>query len=88
MGDFISLTLAVVISGLSFNYLGGVYKYDMIAILLGLAVMFIADSIFSYTTTAGTYYNGNFGDLILMVGTFLLSFGVLGFYRLKVPDQS
>ncbi len=45
--------------------------------------MFIADTIFSYTTTVGTYYNGNFGDLILTIGMFLLTFGVLGFYQLK-----
>jgi hypothetical protein len=45
--------------------------------------MFIADTIFSYTTTVGTYYNADFGDLILALGTFLISFGILGFYKLK-----
>lgn len=83
LGDFIALALAVIISGLSFKYLGGRYKYDIFAILLGLAVMFIADTIFSYTTTAGTYYNANFGDLMLTTGTFLLSIGVLGFCKAK-----
>ena len=83
LGDFVSLTLAVVISGLSFNYLGGAYKYDMICLLLGLVIMFVADSVFSYTTTVGTYYNGNWGDLLLTFGVFLLSFGVVGFKRLK-----
>lgn len=83
LGDFVSLTLAVLISGLSFRYLGGKYKFDIFAILSGLGVMFIADSVFSYTTTVGTFYNGNFGDLLLTVGVFLLTFGVLGFYELK-----
>ncbi len=78
-GDFISLSLAVIISGLSFKYLGGVYKLDIISILLGLAVMFVADSVFSFTTTVGTYYNGDWGDLLLTIGMFLLTFGVLGF---------
>lgn len=82
-GDFVALTLSVVISGLSFKYLGGRYKLDIFAILSGLGVMFIADSLFSYTTTAGTYYNGDIGDLALTIGMFLLTFGVLGFYRLK-----
>lgn len=82
-GDFLALTLAVIISGLSFKYFGGKYLYDILAILLGLGVMFIADSVFSYTTTAGSYYNGNFGDLLLMCGLFFLTFGVLGFYKLK-----
>lgn len=83
LGDFVALAVAVVVSGLSFKYLGGRYKKDIYAILLGLGVMFIADTIFSYTTTVGTYYNANFGDLMLATGTTLLTFGVLGFYRLK-----
>ena len=85
LGDFIGLTLGVMISGLSFKYLGGRFTADIYAILAGLGVMFIADTIFSYTTipSVGTYYNADFGDLILALGTFLLSFGILGFYKLK-----
>lgn len=83
LGDFLALTIAVIISGLSFKYMGGRHTYDIVAILLGLGVMFVADSVFSYTTTVGTYYNGNWGDLLLALGTFLLSFGVLGFHKLK-----
>lgn len=83
LGDFVALTIAIIISGLSFRYLGGRYLFDITAIVSGLGVMFIADAVFSYTTTAGTFYNGNFGDLLLTIGTFLLTFGVLGFYSLK-----
>jgi len=83
LGDFIALTIAIIISGLSFQYLGGRYKIDIYSILLGLGVMFIGDTLFSYTTTVGTYYNANFGDLVLTTGLFLLSFGVLGFFKLK-----
>ena len=75
--------MAVVVSGLSFKYLGGRHKFDIYTILMGLGVMFIADTVFSYTTTVGTYYNGNFGDLLLTTGTTLLTFGVLGFCRPK-----
>ncbi len=83
LGDFVGLTIAVLVSGLSFRYLGGKYKMDIMAVLSGLGVMFVADSIFSYTTTVGTYYNGDFGDLMLTLGLFLLTFGVLGFYEMK-----
>lgn len=83
LGDFVGLTIAVIISGLSFKYFGGKYIVDILAILAGLAVMFFADTVFSYTTTVGTYYNGNLGDLMLTTGLFLLTFGVLGFYRVK-----
>lgn len=85
LGDFVGLTLGVVISGLSFKYLGGRYALDIVAIWLGLAFMFVGDTLFSYTTTVGTYYNANVGDLILTLGTFLLTFGALGFVVLKTP---
>jgi hypothetical protein len=88
LGDFVGLTLAVVLSSLSFKYLGGKYKTDIFALLLGLAVMYIADSVFSYTTTVNTYYNADFGDLLLTFGVFLLSFGVLGFTKVKNLSSS
>jgi hypothetical protein len=83
LGDFVGLTIAVIVSGLSFRYLGGRYLPSIISILLGLATMFVADTIFSYTTTVGNYYNADFGDLILALGTFFLTYGVLGFSRMK-----
>lgn len=83
LGDFLALVVAVVVSGLSFKYMGGRYKYDIVAVLCGLFVMYVADSVFSYTTSIGTYYNANWGDLLLTLGTFLLSYGVLGFYNVK-----
>ncbi len=82
-GDFLGLAIGTIVSGLSFKYLGGKYKTDIWSILLGLGVMFVADSVFSYTTTVNTYYNGNFGDYLLTTGVFLLSFGILGFCQLK-----
>lgn len=87
-GDFLILAIAVIVSGLSFKYLGGRYLIDIVAILLGLFAMFVGDTLFSYATTVGTYYNGNFGDLWLATGTFLLTFGVLGFCtRLKIDGK-
>lgn len=83
LGDFVALAISVIVSGLSFKYFGGKYVGDVIAILLGLAVMTFGDAIFSYTTTVGTFYNGQFGDLMLTTGLFLLTFGALGFYKVK-----
>lgn len=82
-GDFLALSLAVVLSGLSVKYMSGKYVAEVIAVYLGLAVMFIGDTIFSYTTTIGTFYNGNFGDLVLTLGLFLLTYGALGFCKIK-----
>ncbi len=83
LGDFIALTIVVLISGLSFPYMHGKYKFDIAATLAGISLMFIADVVFSYTTTVGTFYNGNFGDLLFTLSTSLLTFGILGFYTLK-----
>lgn len=87
LGDFVSLTLAVIISGLSFRYFGGKFKYDVIFILVGLATMFFADTVFSYSTTVNTYYNGDLGDLMLTMGMFFLTFGALGLCKLPEMDD-
>ncbi len=79
LGDFIALMLSVVIFGLSFKYFGGLFKLSIISILFGLGVMFLGDFIFSYTTTTGSFYNGDWGDLVLTTGLFLMTFGILGF---------
>ncbi|HVU06199.1 MAG TPA: hypothetical protein VHE10_00145 [Candidatus Paceibacterota bacterium] len=83
LGDIVSLSVSVVVAGLSFKYLGGRYRYDVVLILAGLAAMFVADSIFSYTTTVGTAYNGDIGDLAFTVAVFLLTCGLLGFNKIK-----
>jgi hypothetical protein len=79
LGDLLALTFAVLIYTLSRRYLGGQYKAPILSILIGMAVMYCGDFTFSYTTTVNTYYNGDWGDLILMVGLTFLTFGALGF---------
>jgi len=86
LGDFLAAIFAFLVFMLSFKYFGGYYRLAIGAILLGLGTMYIGDIVFSYTTTVGTYYNADFGDLILNVGLTLLSFGVLGF-SVKPPLQ-
>jgi len=78
-GDFLALTFAAVIFILSHKYLGGVYRRAVIFLLSGLAVMYAADTVFSYTTTKGTYYNADWGDLLLAFGLFLMTYGILAF---------
>ncbi|MEO7364033.1 MAG: hypothetical protein ABIV43_00805 [Candidatus Saccharimonadales bacterium] len=78
-GDFLALTFAAVIFILSHKYLGGIYRRAIIFMLSGLAVMYAGDTIFSYTTTKGTYYNASWGDLILAFGLFLMTYGILAF---------
>lgn len=79
LGDFVALSLSFVIFGLSLRYFGGYYRLSIISLLAGLAIMYFGDFVFSYTTTVGSFYNGDWGDLILTAGLFLMTFGILGF---------
>lgn len=78
-GDFLALLFAASVYVLSYRYFGGLYKRAVSYILVGLALMYFGDSIFSYTTTKGTYYNGNWGDLVLTIGLSCMTFGILAF---------
>jgi hypothetical protein len=78
-GDFLALTFAALVAILSHRYFGGIYRRAVSYLLAGLAVMYFADSVFSYTTTKGSYYNADWGDLLLATGLYLLTVGVLAF---------
>lgn len=78
-GDAIILTAALVV-GTSFKFFGGKYKLSIYTILLGFCFQYIADFLFSYSTTIDTYYNGAITDLFFISGLSLITFGVLGFY--------
>lgn len=81
LSDVLILTLALIIFGLSFKYFGGQYKLPIFAILSGFAFMYLADFIFSYTTTINTFYNGDYGDLLFTIALSFITFGNLGFFR-------
>ncbi len=77
IGDWVILTQAFLIWGLSFKYLGGLYKWPVFIVLFGFMALFFADFSFSYTTTLSTYYNGNISDLFFTIAFFMISFGVV-----------
>lgn len=77
-GDAILLTTALIL-GVSFKFFGGKYKLSIYSILIGFIALYIADFLFSYTTTANIYYNGSIVDLAFTIGLSLVTFGVLGF---------
>jgi len=76
ISDFIILTVSFLMFGLSLKYLGGKFRWPIYTILLGFIFMFLADFLFSYTTTIETYYNGNFPDLLFAVAMYVISLGV------------
>lgn len=79
VGDWVILTFAFLIWGLSLKYLGGHYRWPVFIVLLGFLTMFLADFSFSYTTTVETYYNGSYPDFLFAFAMFLLGFGINSF---------
>ncbi|HSW96758.1 MAG TPA: hypothetical protein VLF89_02955 [Candidatus Saccharimonadales bacterium] len=79
IGDAIVLTIALLVYGLSFKYLGGRFKWPVIITLFGFIFNYAADFGFSYTTTVGTFYNGGLVDLLFTTAMFVLSFGINSF---------
>lgn len=78
LGDVVILTTVLAVST-SFKFFGGKYKLSMYTILLGFCILYIADFLFSYTTTAGIYYDGSIADLFFTIAMSFLTFGILGF---------
>lgn len=74
--DVIILTLALLVFGLSFNYLGGRFRWPIILLLLGFGMNYITDFSFSYTTTLGTFFVGSWVDLLFATSMFLIALGV------------
>lgn len=77
IGDVIILTIALLVYGLSYKYLGGKYRYAVYLILFSFALNYLADFIFSYTTTIETYYNGSLADVFFATTMFVMSLGLI-----------
>lgn len=76
LGDIVILTLATLIYGLSYDYFGGIFKKAIYLILIGFVLMYFADFAFSYTTTLGTWSQGDWNDLLFATAMLSLSCGV------------
>ncbi len=76
IGDWVILTMSFLLFGLSLKYLGGRFRTPVFVTLLGFVIMFLADFSFSYTTTVGTYYNGNTADLLFALAMTVISIGI------------
>ncbi len=83
--DVMILTMALLVYGLSFECLGGRFKWPVLILLSGFVVNYLADFGFSFTTTTGAFYNGNWVDLLFAGAMFLISFATNSF---DVPDTS
>lgn len=76
LGDVSILLTSMLVLGLSYKFLGGQYKFSILILIFGFILNYIADVIFVFTTTVGTYFNGNISDLLYVIMLFILSIGI------------
>ncbi len=76
VGGIVILTSALLLFGLSFNYLGGKLKFPILIIIAGFVMNYITDVIFTYTNTVGTFYVASWIDLLYVITFFMLGLGV------------
>lgn len=78
--NIIILSFAVIIFGLSINFLGGKYKLSVFAILFGFVLQYIGEFMFAFTTSQELFFTGNIADLYFTFGLSFLTWGTLSFY--------
>jgi len=76
LGDAIIITTIGLIYGLSYKVFGGRFKWPVNILFIAFLVEYLADAIFSYTTTQGTYFTSDLSDLLLTFSVFLIVVGV------------
>jgi hypothetical protein len=76
LGDVAILLSAVLLYSLSFNFLGGEYKNSILTLVFGFVLNYIADIVFVFTTTKGTYFNGNVADFLYVIMLFTVAMGI------------
>ena len=76
VGDVVIIVLATIAYALSFQLLGGIFKIPIIVILSSFVSFYLADFLFSYTTTVGTYYVGKWVDLFYPTAFLLIGIGL------------
>lgn len=85
IGDVVILTFALLVYGLSFNYLGGYFKWPIIILLGGFVINYIADFSFALTVTNETFFVANWVDLVFTVAFFLLGLAITTIDPSRIP---
>ncbi|MDO8452016.1 MAG: hypothetical protein Q7S76_04075 [bacterium] len=79
IGDMVILTASTLVFLLSYQFLGGKYKNQILALFVCFALNYVADFIFVLTTSgdSATYYNGAFVDFLYTTIMYIASISVL-----------
>ena len=87
VGDVVVITFASILYSLSFKFLGGTFRKPIIFIIIGFISTYIADFLFSYTTTVGTYFVGKWVDIFYPTAFLFIALG-LSLLSPEFLDQS
>ena len=73
IGSAVILAISLTFFSLSRDFLGGKYKVPVLILVIAFLINYLADFMFSYTTTNETYFNGHFVDFLFATAMYLLS---------------
>lgn len=76
--DIVMVTLTLLVLSLSWKTLGGRFRWPILVLLSGFLVNYVADFAFGWQTTLGSWYVGNWVDLLFATSMTLLTFGIAG----------
>lgn len=86
VGDAVIITTSLLLFGLSIKYLGGFFRTPILLIIFGFILNYVADIIFTYINTIGTYSVGNWVDMLYATVFFILGIAVNLFDRKMFND--
>lgn len=86
-GDIVQLVVLMLVSGTAFNYLGERLRLPFILIVSSLLVSYVGDSLYTYSTSVGTYLNGDITDFLFTLLLFLVSLGAYTLHPHLLEDK-
>ncbi|HBM45699.1 MAG: Histidine kinase [Parcubacteria group bacterium GW2011_GWF2_38_76] len=86
---FYPLSSAIILSGaiMIIRVGGGAIKNGAMFLSLGLASQGLADFLFSFRTATGTYWNGDYSDIMFTISAFIIGIANLTIISKLIPNQ-
>lgn len=86
-GDIVSLVILMLVSGTAFNYLGERLRLPFTLLVSSIMASYIADTLFAYTTSVGTYVNGGITDFFYALLLFIWAIGTYTLHPRLLEDK-
>ena len=86
-GNIVTLIVLMLFGGTTFNYLGERLRLPFTLALSSIVASYIADTLYAYTTSTGTYANGGITDFFYASTLFLLSLAAYTLHPRLLEDE-